>query len=531
VAKKFNPKEAIFNLQKQIQQGVEGAYTTPFVPTGILEPALIAVGEAKHRIVNIQCANKLGKTALVANILKNIFWENDEEYFNYPAYREWPFINDNDKPIKRARILCTPQNAADSGPIREEILKWWPKNRYTAHKAGKMYYCNYETDTGWFIDLLTYEQSPSELEGPMISLQWCDEPPKPQLLGAIMSRFSKGGVLITSQTPVDAPFLDVLDDMENKGTTVKHIFGNIFDNSKTSGKYNLKCTKRGLMSDQEIDAWVKSIPADERPARVEGKNIAKQGKIYPMYDDNIHVRNFEFDSKEAKLWNCYCIMDPHDRRYPAIQWWAVLPPNNQGKTKYVCYNEWPTYDTLAGYYFERANTNCDKTPQDLSKIMKLLDGSQFGMSIMGRGIDPRYARNTFNDFRKDVDSILMAYMKHGIEFTMPKLGNISVQRDIIRQLMSYDIDMPINEYNEPSIFIMPHCRNTRRAFSSHYWEFGKDKEAETYKDFIDTARIFFALISGRGWKMPQAIEVKRKEYRQNTYIDSITKQLKSVALS
>ena len=152
-------KTLLRDLKAEVTDGIENMSAPLITPTGVLEPAIEAVGSGEYRVVNLQCANKLGKTTLVVNILKNIFWECDKEYFDYPVFHEWPFVNDDGLPIKRARIICTPQNASDSGPIREEIKKWWPKGRYTAQKGGKNYYMNYETDTGWFLDVMTFEQA------------------------------------------------------------------------------------------------------------------------------------------------------------------------------------------------------------------------------------------------------------------------------------------------------------------------------------------------------------------------------------
>ena len=67
---------------------------------------------------------------------------------------------------------------------------------------------------------------------------------------------------------------------------------------------------------------------------------------------------------------------------------------------------------------------------------------------------------------------------------------------------------------------MPHCTNTIRAFSRHYWDtFEKAKhgqnvevEAEKYKDPIDCARIFEAMLDGKGYqpRFNQKIIIEKK---------------------
>lgn len=505
------------DLFTSIEDGVKKMISPLMDPTGALEPVIEAVGNALFRIVNLQCANKLGKTTIVANIFKNIFWDNDERFFNFPAFKEWPFINDDGLPIKRARIICTAANAAEDGPIATEIKKWWPEGRYERSKSGKNYYSKYVTDTGWHIDIMTYDQDPSEFEGPMISLQWCDEPPKPRLMGAIMSRFSKGGILLLSQTPVNAgPFLDVLEDLKDRGTSVKQIEATIWDNSITDGKENSLGTKRGLMTNEEIEEYIKSIPIDERAARIEGKAVGKSGKIYPTFSMDAHIRQYDLDSPAAKQWNGYCIMDPHDKYYPFILWVAILPPNEIGKIKHVVYNEWPTYDTLGGYYDEkRKSAVCNLTPEDISKIMKVYDGTQYGIEIMKRGIDPRFARNTESNYSKSVEGIILDYQRYDIDFELPDQKLMSTGRDAIRMDLKYDKGQPSHIYNEPDMVFMPHCQNTIRSVNRHYWDDnakGKEKEAEEFKDPSDCLRMYKALTANAGWKQPRDNNTKKNQH-------------------
>lgn len=511
---KVDLKSIADRISAQIEEGVSKMSAPKMIPTGALEPAIKAFGTGQYRIVNLQCANKLGKTTVVVNIFKNIFWDYDEEYFDYPVFRKWPFINDDKKPIKRARIMCTAANAAEDGPIATEIKKWWPEGRYTRIKAGKSYYSKYETDTGWHFDIMTYDQEPTEFEGPMITLQWCDEPPKPRLMGAVMSRFSKGGILLLSQTPVNAgPFIDSLTDLKDRGTRIKEISATIYDNSITSGILNSKGTKRGLMTDEEIEDYVKTIPLDERESRIYGRAVGKSGKIYPMFNHNIHTRDIDITSPASRLWNGYCIMDPHDKYYPFILWMAVLPPNEIGKPKYVIYNEWPTREYLGGYYDEkRKSAVCNLGPEELSKIIKIYDGTQYGIQIMKRGIDPRFARNTESNYSKTVEGIVTDYQRYDVNFELPDQGLMTTARDKIRSLLKYDKQMPSHLYNEPDLFVLPHCVNTIRALDRHYWEDnnkGIEKEAEEFKDPVDCLRMGVALIGNKGWTKPMHNEDKK----------------------
>jgi len=467
-----------------------------FHPTGILEPVIKAVGDTKtiHTIVNSQGNNKGGKTALGAVILRNIIWEYDPIYFNFKNFVQWPFIDNDGNPIKRIRIVGTASNVANDGPIRLEILKWWPRGRYEELKAGQTYFSKYVTDTGWLVDVMTFNQSPDQFEGPLISFHWVDEPAKPDLIGAFTSRWSKGGIILFTQTPINAgPMLDILGDLKDKGTNVIKISSKLDDNSITSGKLNSTGKMRGLMTDEEIKSYKITCPPEEYDSRVNGIGSEKEGKVYKHFNRSVHVRDFDIEDPRFKAGNCYCALDMHEKYYPFITWWAIFPPNEVGKSYHVCYNEWPTKDTFGEYYHNmRMKADFNMTIENLSKIIKMLDYTQYGYNIVKRGIDPGFAKK--ND-------IALEFTKYSIQFDIPKREKIQTQRNNILTMMQYDNTLGnFNIYTEPQWFIMPHCKNTIISFDRHYWE---DKEsvkasrknidgleAERYKDPVDTARIF-----------------------------------------
>ncbi len=513
-----NTKELIEKITSGVIDGVKAMERPEYIPSGAMEPAIPACG-IKHGItwiVNLQCNNKGGKSAIGAQIWANIIWENDPVYFDYPLYRDWPFYNSEyDKDgnmtkkgecIKNLRIVGTPENVSDTGPIRTEILKWWPKGRYTCHKAKQSYYSKYYTDTGWFIDVKTFEQSPESFEGPLKSAHWVDEPSKPDLIGAYLSRHSKGGFILFTQTPLNAaPMLDIFEDLRSRRNVknpieIVTIKSTLYENSITKGKLNSKGTKRGLMSDDEVDSYVANCPIDQLDARVFGKDSDKQGRIYKKYDDAVHCRDYDWTDPRFKVANCYCAIDPHDKYYPFISWWAVFPPNKYGICNYICYNEWPDINTFHGKFYDETrrdpNHQCNLSYSDFSDIIKIKDMSQFGFHIVNRGIDPKYSKTTFAQ---------QEFMEAKLKFTAPPVEKIAVKRNLIYSLIDYDESLAINEYNEPKAYIMPHCQNMRRMMKRHYWEDnskaprGKnlEKESERYKEGPDTFRFFLALLGNR----------------------------------
>ena len=490
MSKKIDP---ISLMQKQLNEGLQTAQATQeglasptIIPTGVLEPVIWAVAKVKIdklTIVLVQCANKLGKTAMAINILKNIFWENDPEYFGYPIFEHWPFS-------KQGRIVGTVKNTADLGPIRTEILKWWPKGRYASSKNFKSYHSEYKTDTAFCFDIMTYQQDRSEFEGPLEGWQMLDEPPKPDLMGAITSRYMSGGLLLLTMTPINAGIiLDTINDFEEKGAHVERISGTLFDNDIKTGKLNSKGTKRGLMTKVAIDDYIARTPIDQREPRVYGKATVKTGKIYPMFNRAVHVKDFDLDSAYAKEWNCYCILDPHPKYYPFIQWWGVTPDGLD-----ILYNEWPNKLVLGDSYYDEVRTSlpCAKTPKEISRVIKILDATQFGLVIRNRFMDPHVSKKDEYNKGKKIESFQQLYAKENIIFNIPPSEKIDVQRETIRDALSYETTQPINEFNQPTQYYMPHCVNSIRAVERHHYDEDKETEAETFKDPMDCNRYFKA---------------------------------------
>ncbi len=517
--KKVEPSEIFLQKLEGVKHHAEHE---DYVPSGINEDLIRAFGSGEYQIIVVLDANKCGKTSTAANILKNIIWPNDKEWFSQPLFEKWPFP-------KQGRLIGTVKNTADDGPIRTEILKWWPRGKYTASKGAKHYFSLYECDTGWKFDVMTYEQATEEFEGPLLGVILMDEPAPERILGACMSRFMHGGILLITATPYGQniqPLLQAVKDMEEKGLKVKYLSHTIYENSETTGKLNSKGTKRGLMSDKEIEAFSSGIPIHERPARLEGKMVSTSGLIYPAFDENIHVKDYDLSSPLLKEWNCFMGMDPVEKYYPFFGWWGRDADNT-----WICYNEWPTYKMMGAFYDEiRRSEICPYTPEDLSGVVKVFDGAQRGMRLLGRAVDPRFARGSEGDWSKKVDGIVAEYSLHGLNFQMAPFEKIGVQRERIRALQHYEPLLEIGPFNRPRFYILPHCQNTIRAFKRHYWEDENAKESERYKDPIDVFRYILATF-GDIPHLPLLDRTEKQDRRRLSNTEEIYAGVHSTALA
>lgn len=455
-----------------------------FVPTGLQEDIIYAVGCGKYQIVVAIDANRVGKTTTLVNIGKNIIWpEFVDEYFDFwqgeNFFRQWPFST------KRFRLTGTPTNLADNGALQQAIDLWWPSGRYRKDKAGKHHFCSFETDSGWGGDALTYEQSSQEYEGQTLSLVISDEPPKADLIGAINSRMAEGGVWVIGMTPINCGvFLDVLDDLQRSGKRVHVLSGSVYENDIDTGKPNHNGTRKGLWTKEQIDDFIAGIPIDERESRVYGRASHKSGKVFPQYDDTVHVlTKEEFDPTSGILAKCNCYMgiDPHRAYWPAIVWVAVTPDG-----RHVVYNEFPTVEYFGGNFYDevRQVRKFNKTFEELADFIKAYDYEHHGAKILKRAPDPRFSLQC-PDF---IDQLGVFGIKN---WEMPTLEFRGKGIAKLQEGFDWNEKLPRTSFNQPKMYVLEHCHNVRRSLSRHYWEervikrTNDGKEAEDYKDFVD----------------------------------------------
>lgn len=494
---KYHTAQALSELQDIIWKSVERGEVNDYEPTGIQEEIVTAFGCGNYEIILCLQPNDVGKTTAGAQILKNIIWPHDPKWFSW--WDGYSIFRDRKFKLRRFRITGQHTNLAETGPIQTEIKRWWPRDHYSWIKAGLHFPSQCTCDTGWTGDALSYNQSREEYEGLKIDVLWSDEPPNPDLLGAMTSRFVDKMLWVITATPIKcAAFLDVIQDMEDSGTKVKRLTATAWDNSVTKGKPNHLGTKQGLRTDEEINSKIARCPIDERPARIYGEANTKAGKIYKTFNRDVHVRYFDLTDPRVSTWNCFMAMDPHPKYYPFIQWWAVTPDE-----KFVCYNEWPTFDMFNAYYDERRRELINPyQPEDLAAFMKILDGRQYGLNVHERFMDPRFAAATRGEGGK-TEGIVGYFIPHGIDFTLPPFESIDTQRQRIQDLMEYDIQTPVCELNEPQMFWMPHCRNSIRMMERHVWDEEKEIETERYKEGPDCTRIFLSGWAERGYQRPK----------------------------
>lgn len=209
----------------------------------------------------------------------------------------------------------------------------------------------------------------------------------------------------------------------------------------------------------------------------------------------------------ARKADCFMSMDPHSKYYPFCGWCALVPKDGRNEEFYkVIYNEWPTVDLLGDYYSElRKKVYFDGSIKDLAKQIYLYDGTaENGIKIEKRFMDTRFAKGAGGEnWSTSTVGIVHEFSKPengGLIFTLPAETAIDRQRNIIIDQMKYNTNLPVNEFNSPDYYIMPHCKNIIQSLENHRCIEGTEKEDEKYKDPSDMLRIMSAGMEDHRYK-------------------------------
>jgi phage terminase large subunit-like protein len=168
-----------------------------YSPNGACKRFIKCVGSNIHFINLMVAANGVGKTTVLCNILANICFTPNLDYFNYPLYRQFPFI-------PKGRIISDTTTITKT--IIPEIKKWFPKGKYSVSKADKHYESVWKTHDkdkpDFEFDIMTYEQDVRQFESATLGFALFDEPPPEAIWKATIARMRLGGIIICSFTPL-----------------------------------------------------------------------------------------------------------------------------------------------------------------------------------------------------------------------------------------------------------------------------------------------------------------------------------------
>ena len=292
---------------ERARRGTETGYKY-YTPTGAGEEFINQIGSDKYFILLFSAANGVGKTYVGANILANLFWPCGNKFFQGGLFDKWPYP-------KRVRIITDPTTIHST--IIPTLKEVFPAGRYTSEKKGKNYEYMWQTDTGWTVEIMTYDQEVKEFESATLGLVWCDEPPPERIYKASISRLRKGGLLFITATP-----------LMGSAWMYDHIVCNV-NHEKGSRTYihadvESACIEhgvRGFLKHKDIGRMLSEYDEDEMQARAKGLFQHLVGLVYKQFDAKVHIlKPFHISLADYTV---YEMLDPHPRVNDMISWVAV----------------------------------------------------------------------------------------------------------------------------------------------------------------------------------------------------------------
>lgn len=327
-----NPEKRLRELRLERYHRLKDQPHRYFVPTGKFEEFTNVSMSGIPTVSLLEAANGIGKTFGVINLLANLFWPAHNKYFQQELFRNWTFP-------KKGRIISYANTITETIiPLLKEIF---PKGRYNVKyktlKNGKRYEASWETDTGWRISLMTYDQAVTEFESATLGFFWEDEPPTPDIHAANLARLRLGGVGFITETPLTGSqwiFDDFIDKTDTQLTEEKK--------AVVQAELESACDVhgvRGFLTHQRILDIVAGYDEEDIDARVFGKHHHLTGIIFKKWNKAIHIiKPFTIS------YNDYVVieaLDPHPQVNDAVLWVAI---DRSGR--YFMVNElWGTFET------------------------------------------------------------------------------------------------------------------------------------------------------------------------------------------
>lgn len=427
----------------------------------------------------LSTGNGVGKTIIAVNIVGNLIWGSQNDWFNNPTFKDFP------RP-SRGRIVSTHKNIKES--IIPKLHEWFPKARYITRKEKQEYEAHWLTDTHSEFDIMTYDTDPEQFEGPTLHWVWFDEPPPYRIFGACISRLREGGIIFITMTPVYSGgwIFDRINNPWINQSKWHIVYAEIEDNCLEHGN-------RGTLKHKDIARMIEEYPPEEREARIKGLPIQLSGKVYQEFDPSVHIIPHSKAPTEGILFHC---CDPHDRKPFALGWYLLDPTGDL----YII-DEWPN----TPFHEMRS---CSLNIQDYGKIIE--DKEQSLRSIDTRIIDARYGnrksvhtnttiRDEFDDFKSDKFPDGITYLNSYTDDD----ASILAGHNAVKEMLRYDRTKPLSNINKPKLYVCDNCTNHIYQFLHYSYADYRDIEKalkeqvdNKYKDFMDLVRYVVCEIKG-----------------------------------
>lgn len=220
-----------------------------------------------------------------------------------------------------------------------------------------------------------------------------------------------------------------------------------------------------------------SISDVEKEARLYGRFIHMVDRIWPQFDENVHVID---DFRPPDGWPIAWYADPHTVRPWAMAWLTVNP---QGDL--IWFKEWPERDF--------ATLRRDgRSVEDYAQLIRQVERNQIPTEGC-RFLDPNYGRRTDLVRGVFIKSVQDELAEYGIYADTTLNDDLVYGENRVRSLLGYDARGPLTSVNRPRMYVARSCQNLINA-ALYYTAVSKDeipdeqKRDPAWKDFADLWR-------------------------------------------
>lgn len=330
---------------------------------------------------------------------------------------------------------------------------------------------------GSTIHFFSGEQDTFRFEGGTWDAIFWDEPPKQSHYVAMdRGTLVKDAPMFFHLTPLSEPWMfDTLLEDAKKGDERVHY-----------STCDLFSEEVDWMTDEKKEQFKREVEREDPhqvEARVHGKFTHLLGRIFPTYDEGVHL----LDSNEIEQLMTQDVtygvtVDPHDRRPCAIAFWFVNPTGDLYFFKNYPIDPMPEIK------------QCDLTIENYAEMLKDVEKNLPGGKITHWFIDPNKAKTPRKTDRHAGQTLLDDFALYQLYFDAEINDKIDEGHREVRNYLYYDTEKEVDFKNRPKMYVSKDCWNINTAMMRYTWDDKKSKEVaaekvhEKWKDFADCVR-------------------------------------------
>lgn len=433
--------------------------------------------ECASKIKGVFGGNRAGKTQIGAKYVI-------DKCLNKPRQRWW---------------VCAETEEVSVNVQQRKIWELLPKDQ--------LKYCYYDEINGFrngkvvfknasIIRFKTYKQGREAFASDDVDGIWNDEEPPYEIYREQRMRLiDRDGEMIFTMTAlkgITELVAEIFEDHEivqsEYAPLVDEVLPRIVE--KNGAKFFMLWTPENeFLSQDRLSEDVKLMSRLEIKSRIYGIPVNLSGRIYPMFNKQIHV--VPEDRLPTRLVTIRMVLDPHDVKPWAMSWWAT---DKTGTT--FCIREYPWLKDFNEMDYD------NKTYDEYAEVIRETEADIFriyGRSVYKRIIDPNFGNKTVQ-LAKRVDgnaktSPVKELRNRGFNF-VDGIDNIEPGHIQCRKLLYWE-EKSGEIVVQPRVFIYELCQNTIRHLSRYSQKDIQTSDGDIkanpqltqkYKDFCDLFR-------------------------------------------